>query len=1399
MSYSNYQLNQKINNLQQQINNIPPPSGDQDLTSVLTIGNNAGGLNITNLNDLGVSTINGSVYPPVIPTDTLTSVLIAGNSAGASNINMNNNDILNVDNINLTTINNSAYPPVIPTDTLTSVLIAGNSAGASDINMNNNDILNVDNINLTTINNSAYPPVIPTDTLQNVLIAGNTATGTSASISLTNLPKQTIISPTSVFLNDTTIVQQATLNTQKLRLLTSGITNDITSDKISIIKPATSSISEYGTDGISLSGLFGAETRSGGFNLNTGLTTTNATTKLSGTLNEAFVSLDGNTTSSVLGNKSTLNATGLTCVNKVTPSTTSSLSATALNLGITGTTLTVSPTGLSSTNILNLNSSSQIDINCPVRVRANPATTESATLTSGQLSMKNTNNTLQNNISSTSMGITNGTKTISMTVDGISSTGAMSLGTATVNLTTGSTGITQTYPSNTTALATTAYVSTAISNIPAPAVPTLQSVLNAGNTANETIILSKLGITNDIRPNKIIIRDDAGTEEFNLSKDSLIFTTTTGTNNNFSNSGAILAGFVNEQLRNCSMTVEGGFFNQNTVNLKESNFKDDILYLIDDINKTNRTISLSNGFLQEINNDNLVLGTKSLLSDSSLTLINKETSEITTIIPSSSTITDGTNTSVIYNSGIGFVEPITNKSTYYNLNDFLISKTVGNVSTSSGSSSEILSLGTSDSVLLTSSTNQLTALGATITDGTYINALSSSEINISNGTNQSLLTNEALSFTLPTDVFGIDATDFSLSNTGGTISNLQTKNSLTLTENTGTTTRTITLSNPTIGNPTILLDSVDETNEMNNTQINIYNLSTDTQSYLTRTQLQLTSTTTDATMTKDDLIMTEAVVFPAVPAINTINRTGMTLSNSIAKAVYDTSGLVISNLANTINNTISKFGSSLIDIGKSTFYNLDGFNIQKIVGPITNSVGAQSDFIGLNFSNSSLLTSNNLELAPDHIFLSNQTTSTNTLSTDDIQISDGTIKTTFTKNTIVSTDNLTINSAPTKILKIGSGSATENVEISTQAGRSVVLHLGDGINNIAGSGVHINNGVGSIGNTQINNGSGQTGTINIGNATLGTTTTNIAGTTNIGNSGSTTTTIGIQSSTINMRGGININNSATGGYSGTNIGINGSVTAINGTTNINTSSGGTTTIGTAGSSTSTIQGATVNVSGTTNAITGTTNINTTGNATTTIGGTGTGAITIGTATTTSTNLVGTQVNLTNPRINQPITMLYSTVLPAIGVAGLNQIGGTETYRNNAGGNGFFTTTGTTKQVYAFINSIPTGRYIVNSALTMNTLVVSTTVSMRTVYNTLLQPLTINQTLTLGDTPANQAIEIEGLKPNATNKYSLQQAVVMDISSAIGNQVGMAITFGTANVGVLNGFSLYLNLTVTRIS
>ena len=110
-------INQRINNLQSQINAISP-------------------------------------YPPV--ADSLAAVLLIGNSAGATDINMNSQDILAVDNINLTTINGAVYPPVVAVPTLNAVLVAGNTATrtTAKITLNNSSAGGTANplisLNLTT-------------------------------------------------------------------------------------------------------------------------------------------------------------------------------------------------------------------------------------------------------------------------------------------------------------------------------------------------------------------------------------------------------------------------------------------------------------------------------------------------------------------------------------------------------------------------------------------------------------------------------------------------------------------------------------------------------------------------------------------------------------------------------------------------------------------------------------------------------------------------------------------------------------------------------------------------------------------------------------------------------------------------------------------------------------------------------------------------------------------------------------------------------------------------------------------------------------------------------------------------------------------------------------------------
>jgi len=98
--------------------------------------------------------INGSEVTPSGITPDLSHVLDVGNVAG-TDIDMNNNNIVNVNNLNVSTINSSAYPPVTSSPDLSNVLSAGNVAG-TDIDMNNNNITNVGNINLNTINSISF-------------------------------------------------------------------------------------------------------------------------------------------------------------------------------------------------------------------------------------------------------------------------------------------------------------------------------------------------------------------------------------------------------------------------------------------------------------------------------------------------------------------------------------------------------------------------------------------------------------------------------------------------------------------------------------------------------------------------------------------------------------------------------------------------------------------------------------------------------------------------------------------------------------------------------------------------------------------------------------------------------------------------------------------------------------------------------------------------------------------------------------------------------------------------------------------------------------------------------------------------------------------------------------------
>jgi hypothetical protein len=102
MSGSYYTLDAKYNSLLSLIQQNATTGNT--LEAVLTQGNDAGGQNITNVNNVDLVTINGSAYPPVVAGDDLEQVLTNGNDA-------NGLSMTNVNNIDLVTINGNAYPP----------------------------------------------------------------------------------------------------------------------------------------------------------------------------------------------------------------------------------------------------------------------------------------------------------------------------------------------------------------------------------------------------------------------------------------------------------------------------------------------------------------------------------------------------------------------------------------------------------------------------------------------------------------------------------------------------------------------------------------------------------------------------------------------------------------------------------------------------------------------------------------------------------------------------------------------------------------------------------------------------------------------------------------------------------------------------------------------------------------------------------------------------------------------------------------------------------------------------------------------------------------------------------------------------------------------------------------
>ena len=1043
------------------------------------------------------------------------------------------------------------------------------------------------------------PPATPT--LASVLSAGNTASGASASIGLTNLTKQTTVSPTSIFLNDTTIVQQATLNTEKLRLLTSGLTNDITSDKMSFIKPATSSISEYGTDGITLTGLSGAESRSGSFNLNTGFTTTNITSKASGTLNESFVSLDSNNSSPALGTKSTLNATGLTCLNKVTQSSNSSLSSSGLTVGVSGSVLTASSSGLSSTNILNLNSASQIDTNCPIRLLAvPPASGSRTTISNGQVVFQNVTSALQNTISSTSSAITNGTKTITMTVDGLSSTGPMSLGTATVALTTASTAITQAPLNNSTKVATTSYVDTAISAIPVSATPSLQAVTTVGNTitgGGKTLTLNADGLNST---GEIVIGNDLSTTQLNGTNTALKLKSTNYdttdpatlvkigdslTTGSLDLGKNITTGIVNlgTQMTTGNLNIMSNAQTTGSITMLKNAGTgklfvygggiDTALVTTGEVKATNINPYTSTQDLKiggSITNREIVMGenmdaTGAIYIGSADSTINLVSNACNAVTQTTGDNTTKVATTAFVNSSISASIP--SLQAVINKNDDLqgATPTVDQVIKYNGTSVVWATIPAPTTPSLQAVINVSDDLqGATPTTDQFIKYTGSaviwsdlpappatptlsSVLIAGNGAGSSNLNmnNQNITSVNNITVSTINNAAYPPTQTTPTLSAVLTtnntaNNSIVLTD---------TIESNTMSKNLIVIEDGANLTSVSNAGIAMSEPSTNKSAYYNLNDFTISKTvgtlSTSLGGSSDTLTIGNSDSVLLTSSTNQLTATGSTITTGTTSSTLTGGNIQLNDGTITTN----LYGSGFTNdngVTNTTWGAVKDtvFNCQTIVTPTTNSLHIQpaitidsalyplTSNIKMGVDNGTGLVSANIT---DGLYI-------NSITPSQMNITDGTINTTYTNNSIVANDNLTIHSASGKLLNIGSSSATENVEIATQAGRSVVLHLGDGINGITGSGVHINNGANSVGNTQINNGSGQTGTINIGNATGGTTTTHIRGTTNIDG------VVNINSST--NTGLITIGNDTTGGITTLssdtiNIGNSDTVTTMN--------------------------------------------------------------------------------------------------------------------------------------------------------------------------------------------------------------------------------------------------------------
>lgn len=160
------------------------------------------------------------------------------------------------------------------------------------------------------------------------------------------------------------------------------------------------------------------------------------------------------------------------------------------------------------------------------------------------------------------------------------------------------------------------------------------------------------------------------------------------------------------------------------------------------------------------------------------------------------------------------------------------------------------------------------------------------------------------------------------------------------------------------------------------------------------------------------------------------------------------------------------------------------------------------------------------------------------------------------------TGNMTISPAAAGAsLLIGNATTTTDVQIATINGRANHLHLGDGNNNFAGGGVHINNGTNNASNVNILNGATTSGNCNIlsGATTTGQlnvlTTAGSTGTINLGNANSTTNLNGTTSITNLSSNKMNALTATAAQTVGANLTTGGSLTL--GAAGVNTKVNGT--------------------------------------------------------------------------------------------------------------------------------------------------------------------------------------------------------------------------------------------------